>query len=64
MGVPAMLISTEAFVDTCRDMAKIGGLPEMRWALCPHPLGSLDEVGLMERAESAAEQFAAIITGR
>ena len=63
MGIPAMLMSTEAFIDTCREMAQIGGLPEMRWAVCPHPLGSLDHEGLMERAKSAAEQFAAIITG-
>ncbi len=59
-----MLISTEAFTDTCREMAVIGGLPEMRWAVCPHPLGSLTDEGLMERAKSAAEQFVAIVTGR
>ena len=64
MGIPAMLISTEAFMDTCRDMAKVGSLPEMRWAVCPHPLGSLTDEGLMERAKSATEQFAAIVTGR
>ena len=59
-----MLISTEAFTDTCQEMARIGGLPEMRWAVCSHPLGSLTDEGLMERAKSAAEQFAAIVTGR
>ena len=63
MGVPAMLISTKAFIDTCREMAKLGGLPDMRWAVCAHPLGSLTDEGLMERAKSAAEQFAASVTG-
>ena len=36
----------------------------MRWAVCPHPLTSLTEDLLLERAKSAAEQFAAIVTGR
>ena len=36
----------------------------MRWAVCPHPLASLTDDLLLERAQSAAEQFAAIVTVR
>ena len=63
-GVPAALISTDVFMNTCKHMAKLGGIPEMQWAMTPHPLGSLPEDQLAERAQSAAEQFVAIVTGR
>ncbi len=58
-----MLISTDAFLDTCKGMARLGGIPNVKWIVVPHPLGSLTENVLMERAKSAAEQFAAIVTG-
>ena len=56
-----MIIGTDAFTDTLKGMAKLGGLPDMKWAIVPHPLGSLTEDVLMERARSAAEQFIAIV---
>jgi len=64
LGIPSALIGTNAFIDACSAMAKIGGIPEMRWALCTHPLGSLPEAELMVQARSAAEQFVDIVTGR
>ena len=48
---------------TCKSMAKIGGQPDKRFAILPHPMGSLPEAILMERARSAAEQFVDIATG-
>jgi hypothetical protein len=61
LGIPSMLISTEPFFSTCKGMAKVGGIPDQKFAVLPHPLGSLAEDALMERAESAAEQFVSIV---
>ncbi len=59
-----MLIGTDIFTPVCRATAKIGGIPEMRWATVPHPIGSLTEEELRAKAQSAAEQFVDIITNR
>jgi hypothetical protein len=42
-------------------MASIGGIPDIQWAVVPHPLGSAPDDILMERARSAVEQFERII---
>jgi len=59
-----MLISTEPFVDVCRAMTQMGGLPEMRWALVEHPLGSASDDELRAKAKSATDQFIDIVLGR
>ncbi len=56
-----MLIGTDAFIDAFKAMARLGGIPGMKWAMVPHPLCSLTEDVLMERAKSAAEQFITIV---
>jgi len=62
MGIPAMLIGTDRFIDACKAMARIGGIPDIRWAVVPHPLGSATDEELRERAHSALEQFLRIVT--
>ncbi len=57
-----MLIATQPFIGTCKGMAKLGGIPDMEFAVLPHPVGSLPEDILMERAKSAAKQFVRIVT--
>ena len=57
-----MLIATDAFISTCKGMARLGGIPGMEFAVVPHPVGSLPPQELMERARSAADQFVSIIT--
>ncbi len=57
-----MLIATDAFISTCKGMARLGGIPEMDFAVVPHPVGSLPPEELMERAKSAADQFLSIIS--
>jgi hypothetical protein len=44
-------------------MRDLSGLPGLRWAEVPHPLGSLDQTELRQRAELAVEQFADIVLG-
>ena len=57
-----MLIATDAFITTCKGMARVGGIPDMDFAVVPHPVGSLPSEILMERAKSAADQFVSIIS--
>ena len=42
-------------------MAEIGGVPGIRWATVPHPLGSATPEVLRERAKAAVEQFLQIV---
>ncbi|MBI2909572.1 MAG: hypothetical protein HYX92_18170 [Chloroflexi bacterium] len=53
MGIPTVLICTEAFVPLARAEAKAMGLPDMRIVSIPHPLGGLFEERVRERARSA-----------
>ena len=59
-----MLISTEPFIDVCKAMTLMGGIPEMRWALVEHPLGSASDDELRAKAKSATDQFIDIVLGR
>ena len=64
LGIPAMLISTDIFTRVCQATARLGGIPDMRWATVPHPIGSLNDTELLALARSATDQFAEIITRR
>jgi hypothetical protein len=57
-----MLIATQPFIGTCKGMARVGGIPDMEFAIVPHPVGSLPPEILRERAQSAVDQFVAIVT--
>ena len=59
-----MLIGTDKFLAACKSMAIISGLPGIRWAVVPHPLGSAPDDILMERARSAVEQFEDIVVAK
>ena len=56
-----MLIATDKFRSACETMARIGGIPDIEWAVVPHPLGSATDDELLKRAHSAVEQFERII---
>ena len=58
-----MIIATQPFNDACKGMAKMGGMPDLQWAVVPHPIGSLNEEQLRERASLAMDQFVPIVTG-
>jgi hypothetical protein len=45
-------------------MAKLGGIPDYPFALIPHPIGSLDEAGLRNRAVEALPQVIASLLAR
>ncbi len=62
--MPAAVICTDAFVPTARAQAAISGNPGYRFAVVPHPVGSASAAELRARAEAAAPQVIAILTGR
>jgi hypothetical protein len=41
--------------------ARLGGIPNARWATVPHPLQSAPHAVLRERAKSAVDQFVDIV---
>ena len=60
-GLPAAVICTEPFVSSAVAMSKMGGIPDFPFAVVPHPLGSLDENSLRERAKEVAGDIAKIL---
>lgn len=62
--MPAAVICTEEFIPTARAQAAISGRPDYRFAVVPHPVGSLTPADLRKRAEAVVPQVIAILTGR
>ena len=63
-GIPTMLVSTPPFAGVCRTMAELGGVPDLDWAIVPHPIGSLGHEELVGRADDAVAQFHRIVLER
>ena len=63
LGIPSTILVTEPFSDACKGMAKMGGMPDLKYPILRHPIGSLPHDELMERARSAVEQYIPIVTG-
>ena len=60
-GLPAAVICTEPFVSSAVAMSKLGGIPDFPFVVVPHPLGSLDENALRERAKEVAGDIVKIL---
>jgi hypothetical protein len=62
-GKRAVVLCTEPFVVTAKNIARMMGLPEYPFAVLQHPLGSLDLTQVKARAEVAYRQALAILLG-
>jgi hypothetical protein len=60
-GVPAVPIVTDAFESTAKEMAELWGVPDFRFVMMPHPLGSLTPDGIERRAHGLVEQVLALL---
>lgn len=60
-GVPSAAICTDALRPSADAMARIQGMPGYRFAVVPHPVSSLDESQVEERARLAAPQVLEIL---
>lgn len=63
-GVPVAVVITEPFDHIFAQTARLLGADGLRPVVIPHPLAALEEQGIHARAEQAAEQIAALLTGR
>jgi hypothetical protein len=55
-GKPSLVLCTHPFDPTGRMIAKTLGLPDFRYALVDHPIGSASEEDLCQRALDGYEQ--------
>ena len=46
-----MPIVTDAFESTAKEMAQLWGVPDFRFVMMPHPLGSLTPATISERVD-------------
>jgi hypothetical protein len=60
-GVPAVSICTDAFIPAAKAMAKVYGFPGYRFVTMPHPLASLNEQQLEERARDLVPEVLRIL---
>ena len=49
-GIPTAVICTEPFISSGKAMSNIRGIPGYPFVVLPHPLGSLNEQRLREKA--------------
>jgi hypothetical protein len=61
MGKRAVVLCTEPFVVTARNIARVLGLPDYPFLTVKHPIGSCTLPELKERAEVAHQQALRIL---
>ena len=64
LEVPTAVICTEPFISSAKAMSRIGGIPDYPFVVLPHPVGSLSQATLMERAIQAAPEVLGILITR
>jgi hypothetical protein len=62
-GIPAVAVVTEPFIPTAEAMATLNGLPGYPFVVVAHPIGSLDEATVRERADAALARIEALLFG-
>ncbi|MBC80706.1 MAG: hypothetical protein CMQ33_07730 [Gammaproteobacteria bacterium] len=63
LGKRAVVLCTEPFEVTSKNIARMLGIPDYPFVILNHPLGSLTEDEINERAAAACEQAIGILTG-
>ena len=60
-GIPAVPIVTDAFESTAKEMAELWGVPDFRFVMMQHPLASLTEDAVAQRAEALLDKVLALL---
>jgi len=60
-GIPTMLVATPPFTEAVKTSASLRGMSAIRWAVVDHPVASLSEEKVRQRAIVAASQFPELI---
>lgn len=62
-GLPAAVVLTDAFLTTGRMMAEVQGAPDYEWITTQHPMASLTEDEVRERARGLLSQVVGSLVG-
>ncbi|MCL4368638.1 MAG: hypothetical protein M1337_05680 [Actinobacteria bacterium] len=62
MGLPTAAIITDEFIVTGQAIADAAGIPDYPYILMPHPLSSLTEAEMRERARELAPVVVRVLT--
>ena len=60
-GLPTAVICTDPFVTSGVAMAKMGGIPDYQFVITDHPLGSLSQNDLKQRAREIAPEIISLL---
>ena len=62
-GVPTAAIITHVFLNTAQAMTRMMGVPDYRYIVAQHPLSSLTDEEVKQRAAELADEVESILTG-
>ena len=60
-GIPTVPVITDAFDNTAKEMAELWGVPEFRFVMMPHPMGSLNDDDIARRAEGLVARVTGLL---
>ena len=63
LGIPTASIVTHVFVNTANAMTKMMGVPDFEYVVSQHPLSSLTDEEIKERAVQLAPEVERILLG-
>ncbi|MXZ90676.1 MAG: hypothetical protein F4W95_11345 [Chloroflexi bacterium] len=64
LGIPSTVLTTRPFISQARAMSRMRGDPEYGLAIIEHPIVTLNDAELSERAATAAPQVVACLVDR
>jgi hypothetical protein len=64
LGIPSTVLTTRPFISQARAMSRMRGDPEYGLAIIDHPIVTLSDAELSERAAAAAPQAIACLVDR
>ena len=62
--MPTAAIITHVFRNTAQAMTRMMGVPDYRYVVAQHPLSSLTDEEVKQRASELADEVEAILTGQ
>jgi hypothetical protein len=63
LGIPTASIVTHVFINTANAMTRMMGVPDFQYIVAQHPLSSLTDAEIKERAVQLAPEVERILLG-
>jgi hypothetical protein len=63
LGIPTASIVTHVFINTANAMTRMMGVPDFDYVIAPHPLSSLTDAEVKDRAAQIAPDVERILLG-